>query len=44
MSDEYVSITEKGRAVVECRLTVRQVHEIKTGCSPDQLCAECEAL
>jgi hypothetical protein len=34
-------ISEKGKAVVESGLSVRQVHEIETGCSPDMLCAQC---
>lgn len=34
-------ITEEGKAVVESGLTVRQAHEIKTGCSPTDICEEC---
>ena len=39
--EESVRISESGRAVVESGLTVRQAHEIKTGCSPDNLCERC---
>lgn len=35
-------ITESGKAVIESGLTLRQAHEIKTGCSPEALCEECE--
>ena len=38
---EAVEISESGRAVVESGLTVRQAHEITTGCSPDNLCERC---
>lgn len=34
-------ITEEGVAVVESGLTLRQAHELKTGCSGDDLCREC---
>lgn len=34
-------ITERGRAVIESGLTLRQAHEIETGCSPEDLCEEC---
>lgn len=34
-------ISDEGKAVIESGLSVRQAHEIKTGCTPDQLCAEC---
>lgn len=36
-------ISEEGIAVVESGLTVRQAHEVKTGCSADELCRECRA-
>ena len=38
---EHIEITEKGKAVVESGLSVRQVHEIETGCSPEQPCEKC---
>lgn len=41
MSDDEIEITEEGVAVIESGLTLRQAHEIKTGCSPDHLCDEC---
>lgn len=34
-------LTERGKAVVESGLTVRQAHEIRTGCSPDSHCEKC---
>lgn len=34
-------ITEEGVAVVESGLTLRQAHELKTGCSGDDLCRDC---
>jgi hypothetical protein len=43
VSDE-IRITEEGAAVVESGLSLRQAHEIKTGCAPDALCAECAAI
>lgn len=43
VSDE-IRITEEGKAVVESGLSLRQAHEIKTGCAPDALCAECVGL
>lgn len=36
-----LSITDRGRAVIESGLTLRQAHEIETGCTPDQLCDRC---
>lgn len=39
--DEEIEITEEGVAVIESGLSLRQAHEIKTGCSPDDLCDEC---
>lgn len=39
--NEPVEITEKGRAVVESGLTLRQAHEIETGCSASNLCDRC---
>jgi hypothetical protein len=36
-----IEITPEGIAVVEAGLSLRQAHEIKTGCSPDDLCQEC---
>ena len=36
-----LQITDRGRAVIESGLTLRQVHEIETGCTPDQLCDRC---
>ena len=38
---EPVQISERGMSVIESGLTLRQAHEIKTGCSQDNLCAEC---
>jgi hypothetical protein len=35
------TLTEKGKAIMESGLSVRQAHEIETGCSPHQLCGEC---
>ncbi len=40
-TDESLQISERGMAVIESGLTLRQAHEIKTGCSQDNLCAEC---
>jgi hypothetical protein len=40
MSDE-IEISDLGRAVVESGLTVRQAHEIRTGCSTEAPCAQC---
>ncbi len=40
-ADEALEITEKGIAVVECGLTLRQAHELETGCSADHLCGRC---
>lgn len=37
-------ITAEGAAVVESGLTLRQAHELKTGCSADNPCAECRIL
>lgn len=34
-------ITDRGQAVIESGLTLRQAHEIETGCTPDQLCDRC---
>jgi hypothetical protein len=39
--NEQIEITDEGVAVIESGLSLRQAHEIKTGCSPDELCAEC---
>lgn len=36
-----LKITPEGVAVIESGLTLRQAHEIKTGCTPDDLCADC---
>jgi len=36
------TVTDKGRAVVESGLSVRHVHEIETGCSAENPCAECQ--
>nr|WP_165964941.1 hypothetical protein [Mycobacterium eburneum] len=36
-----VEITERGKAVIESGLSVRQAHEIRTGCSPHAPCADC---
>jgi hypothetical protein len=36
-------ITDRGRAVVESGLTVRQAHEQLTGCTPDNPCVKCVA-
>jgi hypothetical protein len=41
MSGDKVAITAEGAAVIESGLSLRQAHEIKTGCSPDKLCEEC---
>ena len=38
---EFPTITESGKAVVESGLTTRQAHEIRTGCSPENRCADC---
>lgn len=38
---EQLQITDKGAAVIEARLTLRQVHEIETDCTPDRLCDRC---
>jgi hypothetical protein len=35
-------ITPKGQAVVESGLTVRQAHEIETGCSEHAPCPACQ--
>lgn len=40
-TDKSLQISERGMSVIECGLTLRQAHEIKTGCSQDNLCAEC---
>jgi hypothetical protein len=39
--ENEVAITTRGMAVVESGLTMRQAHEILTGCSADELCEEC---
>jgi hypothetical protein len=39
-----MELTDKGRAVIECGLTVRQAHEIETGCSSEHLCPACQRL
>ena len=36
-----LQITDKGAAVIESGLTLRQVHEIETGCEPGSLCRDC---
>lgn len=41
---ERVQITNKGRAVVESGLTIRQAHEIERGCSAEKLCASCQFI
>jgi hypothetical protein len=41
MTDDEIEITKEGVAVVESGLTVRQAHEIKTGCSPANPCDDC---
>ncbi len=38
---EPVQITEKGRDVIESGPTLRQAHEIETGCTADDLCKRC---
>ncbi|OXR46638.1 hypothetical protein B7C42_01612 [Nocardia cerradoensis] len=38
---QRVQLTDRGAAIVECGLSVRHMHELETGCSPDNLCAEC---
>lgn len=42
--DQTVSITAEGAAVVESGLTLRQAHELKTGCSAANPCDECRKL
>jgi hypothetical protein len=42
LTPEHLTVTEKGRAVIESGLSLRQAHEIETGCSPDHLCPECQ--
>lgn len=39
---QRLGLTERGVAVVESALTVRQAHEIKTGCSAETPCANCQ--
>ena len=34
-------ITDRGAAVIESGLSVRQAHEIQTGCHPDSPCEKC---
>lgn len=34
-------ITDEGKAIVEAGLSLRHAHELKTGCSVDNLCREC---
>lgn len=42
MSAERVSITDKGRAVIQSSLSLRQAHEIETGCCEALPCLECQ--
>jgi hypothetical protein len=44
MSSDEIQISDEGVAVVESGLSLRQAHEIKTGCSPEVPCAECAAI
>lgn len=39
--ENELMLSERGEAVVESGLTVRQSHEIRTGCSPDSPCEKC---
>jgi hypothetical protein len=36
-----LQITDRGQAVIESGLSLRQAHEIETGCTPDELCDRC---
>ena len=38
---DELQITDRGSAVIESGLTLRQAHEIETGCTPDELCDHC---
>ena len=44
MSENRFEITERGKAVIESGLTLRQAHEIERDCSAEKLCASCELI
>ncbi|WP_158087254.1 hypothetical protein [Mycobacterium aquaticum] len=37
-----MKITDKGKAVIESGLSLRQAHEIETGCSQRRPCRDCD--
>lgn len=39
--DCHPQITEKGTAIIESGLTLRQAHEIETACTDDAPCVDC---
>ena len=36
-----IEISDEGVAVIEAGLSLRQAHELKTGCSAENLCDRC---